>query len=141
MIGDAAALAVDVALPAGVTLRRVTAEADVRAMSAMQDEVFGDPVSDAMADALLNRLARDDGMELWVAEADGEIVSAGRLEPVADTAFAGIWAAPPGRPGVAAASTARSPPPARARRSTPGRPCCTAIPPSSRGRSSSGPAW
>ena len=31
-------------------------------------------------------------MELWVAEtADGEIVSAGRLEPVANTDFAGIW--------------------------------------------------
>jgi predicted GNAT family acetyltransferase len=30
-------------------------------------------------------------MELWVAEADGEIVSSGRLEPVADSEFAGIW--------------------------------------------------
>jgi N-acetylglutamate synthase-like GNAT family acetyltransferase len=30
-------------------------------------------------------------MELWVAEADGEVVGAGRLEPVANTAFAGIW--------------------------------------------------
>ena len=31
------------------------------------------------------------GMELWVAEADGQIVSAGRLEPVSGTDFAGIW--------------------------------------------------
>ncbi len=91
MIGEATALAVDVPLPAGVTLRRVVDEADVRAMSAMQDETFGDPVSDDMADALLLRLTRDDGMELWVAEADGGIVSAGRLEPVADSQFAGIW--------------------------------------------------
>ena len=30
-------------------------------------------------------------MELWVAEADGEIVSSGRLEPVPATEFAGIW--------------------------------------------------
>jgi predicted GNAT family acetyltransferase len=30
-------------------------------------------------------------MELWVAEHDGRIVSAGRLEPVPDTDFAGIW--------------------------------------------------
>ena len=30
-------------------------------------------------------------MELWVAEADGEIVSSGRLEPVLATEFAGIW--------------------------------------------------
>jgi predicted N-acetyltransferase YhbS len=91
MIGEAERLAVDVPLPEGVTLRRVTAEADVRSMSAMQDEVFGDPPSDEQADALLRRLALDDGMELWVAEAGGTIVSAGRLEPVAGTQFAGIW--------------------------------------------------
>jgi len=72
-------------------MRQVVDEQDVRAMSAMQDEVFGGPVSDDMADALLHRLSLDDGMELWVAEADGLIVSAGRLEPVEGTAFAGIW--------------------------------------------------
>ncbi|MGC9666170.1 GNAT family N-acetyltransferase [Planosporangium sp. 12N6] len=91
MIGEARLLAVDVPLPEGVTLRRVTEEADVRAMSAMQDEVFGDPVSDEMANAVLHRLASDDGMELWVAEAEGRIISAGRLEPVCGTNFAGIW--------------------------------------------------
>jgi hypothetical protein len=91
MIGDAQVLAVDVALPHGVTLRRVTAEADVRAMSAMQDEVFGDPVSKTMADALLRRLSLADGMELWIGEANGEIVTAGRLEPVPNSEFAGIW--------------------------------------------------
>jgi Acetyltransferase (GNAT) family len=91
MIGDARGLAVDVPLPEGVTVRRVTEEADVRAMSAMADEVFGDPVSDVMADSLLRRLALQEGMELWVAEADGRIVSAGRLEPVRDSDFAGLW--------------------------------------------------
>jgi hypothetical protein len=93
MIGEAQRLAVDVRLPDGVTLRRVSEDADVRAMSAMSAEVFGDPVSDgvAVADALLRRLSVDDGMELWVAEADGQIVSAGRLEPVRGTDFAGIW--------------------------------------------------
>jgi predicted N-acetyltransferase YhbS len=91
MLGQLQALTVDVPLPEGVTLRRVTEEADVRAMSAMADEAFGDPVSDEMADALLRRLSRRDGMELWIAEAEGQIVCAGRLEPVADTDFAGIW--------------------------------------------------
>ncbi len=91
MMGEAEKLAVDVPLPDGVSLRRVTTETDVRAMSAMQDEAFGDPVTPENADALLRRLARSDGMELWVAEADGHIVSAGRLEPVADTDVAGIW--------------------------------------------------
>lgn len=91
MIGEAQALSIDVPLPQGVTLRRITDASDVRAMSAMQDEVFGDPVSNAMAEALLHRLSLGDGMELWVAEADGIIVSAGRLEPVEGTVFAGIW--------------------------------------------------
>ena len=91
MIGEARALDVEVPLPRGVTLRRVTDDANVRAMSAMQDAVFGDPVSEHMADALLRRLALDDGMELWVAESAGQIISAGRLEPVAGSKFAGIW--------------------------------------------------
>lgn len=89
MIGAARDLALDVPLPTGVTLRRVTGEADVRAMTRMEAEVFGD--SDDIADELLHRLSREDGMELWVAEAGGEIVSAGRLEPVPGTDFAGIW--------------------------------------------------
>jgi hypothetical protein len=91
MIGEARALAVDVLLPAGVRLRRISAEADVRAMCAMVGAVFGDPDSDDQADALLRRLTINDGMELWVAESQGRIVSAGRLEPVRDSQFAGIW--------------------------------------------------
>lgn len=92
MIGAAQALSVNVPLPDGVVLRRVTEETDVRRMSAMQDAVFGDPTSRATADALLQRLSRADGLELWIAESEGRIVSAGRLEPVPGTGFAGIWA-------------------------------------------------
>lgn len=91
MIGEADRLAGDVTLPEGVTARRVTAEADVRALSAMADEVFGEPPSEEMADALLHRQSVDEEMELWVAEAAGRIVCTGRLEPVRGTAFAGIW--------------------------------------------------
>lgn len=91
MIGEAKALSTAVPLPDGVTLRQVRDEPDVRAMSAMQDEVFGEPVSDEMAEALLRRLSLGDGMQLWVAEAEGRMVSAGRLEPVPGTSFAGIW--------------------------------------------------
>lgn len=91
MVGPLHALATEVPLPDGVTLRRVTAEADVRAMSAMADEAFGDSVDTARADSLLARLARNDGMELWAAETAGRMVSAGRLEPVPGTVFAGIW--------------------------------------------------
>jgi ribosomal protein S18 acetylase RimI-like enzyme len=93
MIGEAKRLAVDVPLPDGVRLRQVSRPNDVRAMTAMSGEVFGDSEAEAaeMADALLRRLTLDDGMELWVAEADGQVVSAGRLEPVPGTDFAGIW--------------------------------------------------
>jgi GNAT superfamily N-acetyltransferase len=91
MIGEARLLAVPVALPVGVEVRRVTAEADVRAMAAMQAEMFGDSESEELADAMLRRLGPADGPQLWVAEADGQIVSAGRLEPVGGTEFAGIW--------------------------------------------------
>jgi hypothetical protein len=91
MVGEATALAVDVPLPEGVALRQVSSAEDVRAMSAMQDEVFGDTVSEASAEALLHRLSLRDGMQLWVAEAGDEIVCAGRLEPVPNSEFAGIW--------------------------------------------------
>jgi GNAT superfamily N-acetyltransferase len=92
MIGPAAGLAVDVALPDGVTLRRVTAAADVRAASAMADEVFGDdPATSGTADALLRRQEIDPTMELWAAEAGGRVISTGRLEPVVGTQFAGLW--------------------------------------------------
>ncbi|KGN37381.1 GNAT family N-acetyltransferase [Knoellia subterranea] len=93
MVGDASLLALDLALPEGVTVRRVTDEADVRAMVAMQSEVFGDDAEDAaeMAEALLHRLRTRDDMEMWAAEEGGVIVSAGRLEPVEGSDFAGIW--------------------------------------------------
>lgn len=91
MLGDAAALAIDVPLPRGVTLHQIREQRDVRAMSAMTDEVFGDSASGARAEEILRRLALDDGLELWIARAEGRIVSAGRLEPVPGTRFAGIW--------------------------------------------------
>jgi hypothetical protein len=91
MIGEARLLAVDVALPAGVELRRITTEADVRAMASMQDEVFGEPIADEVAESMLRQLRLGSGIELWVAEAGGQIVCAGRLQPVEGTEFAGIW--------------------------------------------------
>ena len=91
MIGAARDLVVNVPLPADVTLRRVASEPDVRAMTRMEAEVFGDSDSEEVADALLNRLSRGDGMELWVAEVEGQVICAGRLEPVPGTEFAGIW--------------------------------------------------
>jgi N-acetylglutamate synthase-like GNAT family acetyltransferase len=91
MIGRAELLDAVVALPAGVTIRRVTEEVDVRTMAKVEDVVFGSEFVDEMVEELLRRLATDDELSLWVAEADGQVIGAGRLEPVAGTEFAGIW--------------------------------------------------
>ncbi|MEH3034138.1 MAG: GNAT family N-acetyltransferase [Aeromicrobium erythreum] len=91
MMGDAEVLAEGPPPRPGVVLRQVTEEADVRAMCAQADEAFGEPVSEEYAEAVLDRLRRDDGMQLWVAEVQGEVVCSGRLEPVADSTIAGIW--------------------------------------------------
>jgi hypothetical protein len=61
MIGEARRVAVGVALPDEVGLREVTSEPDVRAMCAMQAEVFGDPSVEDTANAVLRRLATGAG--------------------------------------------------------------------------------
>lgn len=94
MIGEAQSLASDVPLPEGVSLRPITDRNDVEAMMRMQAAVFGDPqtVTERL-EPTMQRLAEaaDDGFELWVAEVGGQVVSAGRIEPVPRTDFAGIW--------------------------------------------------
>lgn len=90
MVGEARLLAIDVPLPEGVGLRTITSEEDIGAASAMQDGVFGSPVLEARVETLLRGLAAGES-EMWVAEAAGEIVSAGRIDMAPDTDFAGIW--------------------------------------------------
>lgn len=95
MVGPATGLVAELPLPEGVTLRRLTEESDIRAMTTMAESVFGDPPdqqrADSIAKAVLLRIGRGDLIELWVAEAGGTMISAGRLEPVAGTDFAGVW--------------------------------------------------
>ncbi len=95
MIGEAALLAGTVDLPAGVGVRRAGVGAelrdDVRRALAMQDEVFGRSSGHGL-DAAVAELAEGDDAQLWLAEAEGEVVSAGRLVRVPDTEFAGLWA-------------------------------------------------
>ncbi len=95
MVGEASSLAVDVDLPVGLSVRRVDdlaepeREAVIREASAMQHDVFGAGPS---GDEVLDRLDRVGGAEtFWVAEADGRVVSAGRLNRVEGTEFAGLW--------------------------------------------------
>ena len=93
MLGEAALLAVDVPLPPGVRLRRIDDQSDpmpdvIRAAAA-QKRAFGVPFG---VDDLVRRLEkRRDLTEIWVAEAQGEVVCTGRLEVVPGTEFAGVW--------------------------------------------------
>jgi ribosomal protein S18 acetylase RimI-like enzyme len=92
MIGEASALAVPVDV-AGVTVRRAGDTGDVRrdiaAMLAMQESVFGRGRGPSVESSLA---ALEDGnAEMWLAEVDGEVVCAGRVEVVPGTEFAGIW--------------------------------------------------
>jgi len=93
MIGDAAALAVELPLPEGVSLQRVRSMEDALALCIAAEDAFGGRAADAprRASDLMGRLARGTGTEAWMALADGEVVSGGRLEPVPGTDFAGIW--------------------------------------------------
>jgi ribosomal protein S18 acetylase RimI-like enzyme len=93
MVGDATALAVDVELSDGLTVRRVDQlperDAVVSTAADMQREVFGGGPS---AEEVLERLVRLGALEqFWVAEVDGRVVSAGRLDFVEGTEFAGLW--------------------------------------------------
>lgn len=90
MIGEASLLAVKTSLPSGVTLRRITSRDDVSAMEEMQGAVFGDADWHRRVDVMMRRLAVGDGMQMWVAEFRGDIITAGRLEPVAGTDFADL---------------------------------------------------
>src|SRR4051812_42697561 len=95
MVGEAEKLAVDVDLPEGLTVRRVDdqpepgREAVIREAAQMQHDVFG---SGPSSDQVLERLERmGDAETFWVAEAGGRVVSAGRLNRVEGTEFAGLW--------------------------------------------------
>jgi hypothetical protein len=93
MVGEASGLAVDVELPAGVSVRRVDQLPDRDALVVEASEVaariFGDGPSGA---EMLDRLDRMQGLEqFWVAEVDGRVVCSGRLALVEGTEFAGVW--------------------------------------------------
>ncbi|WP_326845061.1 GNAT family N-acetyltransferase [Microbacterium gorillae] len=90
MIGEAAGL-MGVRAPDGVLIRRLTDEADMLAAARMADEVFGGPgIAETLAHDLARRIAAGDPLEMWAAEADGHIVSAGRIDPIPGTDVAGI---------------------------------------------------
>ncbi|WAZ24091.1 GNAT family N-acetyltransferase [Streptomyces cinnabarinus] len=92
LIGRAAGLAVrEPVLPEGVTLRRVTADADMRRIAGMESAVWGQDWS-WLADDLTGRVeSAPDDIAVYVVEADGEVVSAAWLVFRPGTEFASLW--------------------------------------------------
>ena len=91
MIGEVSALIEERPLPAGVTVRSITAVEDVQRMIDMQAQVFEGP-HPARAAEVSRRIVEGFGeIEAWVAEADGEVICTGRIELVPGTAFAGLY--------------------------------------------------
>lgn len=86
MVGEAAALAVDVPLRDGLSVRRLTEPGELAAASAVSLEVFG------RGGDLADQVARGEGrVEAWAAFDGDRAVASGRLVVVDDTDFAGLW--------------------------------------------------
>lgn len=87
MIGLAAEQAADPVLPAGVRVRQTADDADMRRIGELQTEVWGQ-------DLLWlgeNLIARKDHLAVFVAEADGQVVSAAWLACKYGKHFGGLW--------------------------------------------------
>jgi N-acetylglutamate synthase-like GNAT family acetyltransferase len=92
MAGLIDGLAGDDPVPAGVELHRVGDRGDIRAdverVVAFQNGVFG--TIDRMVEMTMRRLDNP-YVDLWFAEAGGEVIGSGRLDRVPGTDFAGLW--------------------------------------------------
>ncbi|WP_406234667.1 GNAT family N-acetyltransferase [Nocardia sp. NBC_01009] len=91
LIGMAGEMAAGQALPDGVVVRRVTADADMRRIAVMESAVWQQDWT-WLADDLIVRISTaPDEIAVLVAEAGGEVVSAAWLVFCAGTEFAGLW--------------------------------------------------
>lgn len=90
MVGAASGL-VGVPTPEGVEIVEITDEEALWRALRMQDLVFGSEMAARMAPEILGRWARGERLRVFAALVDGHVVSAGRIDPVPGTDFAGIW--------------------------------------------------
>jgi len=92
LIVPVAAVAGDVLLPQGVTLRVASERADLDRIGAMEEAIWHDGRAGWLAEALAAERAVDpDAMTIVVAEAGEELVCAGWVRFVAGTEFATLW--------------------------------------------------
>ncbi|MFE1952167.1 GNAT family N-acetyltransferase [Streptomyces sp. NPDC059524] len=91
LIGQSADLAADPVLPEGVTLRRVTALADLRRIAAMESTVWGEDWG-WLADDLAGRIeSAPQDIVVLVAEAGDDVVCAAWLVFQEGADFGGLW--------------------------------------------------
>ncbi|MEH0841027.1 GNAT family N-acetyltransferase [Micromonospora sp. CPCC 205711] len=92
LLGPVAPLAGAVpVLPEGVRLREVTSREDLERIAAMEEEVWRSDRSHLVTGLEKEIAADPQSITVVVAEADGEVVSAGWIRYVANTGFAGLW--------------------------------------------------
>jgi GNAT superfamily N-acetyltransferase len=90
IMGEAALLAADPALPVGMTMSRATSRSDFERIAAMQSEVWNEDWS-WLADDLGGRVQADPPTAVWMVEDGDLVVSAAWLTPFAGTRVAGLW--------------------------------------------------
>lgn len=92
VIGQAAEKAVrQPVLPEGVTLRRVTADADMHRIAAMESAVWGDDRSWLVGELVGRVAAAPAEIAVYVVKAGGEVVSAAWLVFREGSPFASLW--------------------------------------------------
>ena len=91
LVGIAADMAGAGSAPSGVDLRRTDDPADFARIAAMESAVWGEDWT-WLGDDLVREVAHDpEHFLVFVAEADGEVVSAAWLATKPGTGFAGLW--------------------------------------------------
>lgn len=91
LIGLTSQLAAAPVLPDGVVLREVTAPADMRRIAGMLEIVWDEDCSWQAGEMSAAVAASPDEISVWTAEADGQVVSAARIELRPGSEFAGLW--------------------------------------------------
>jgi hypothetical protein len=92
MIAGVAATAGDVLLPEDVSLREVSARADLDRIGAMEDAIWRDDRTGWLADSLeAEQVVDPQAITIVVAESAGEVVCAGWVRFVSGTDFATLW--------------------------------------------------
>jgi GNAT superfamily N-acetyltransferase len=93
LVGMTAAMAADPVLPDGVTLSRVTGEADFHAIAAMESEVWGQDWSFLAGSLIRRTAAAPDDIAVYAVsdDATGQVISAAWIVFFPGTQFAGLW--------------------------------------------------